>query len=362
MRKTLIYIAILAILGAGIYYMLPGRNGTETPFDPKEAGFTIKDTASVGKIFLAASDGESVLVERTDTGWIVNHQYKVLQSTLNMLMTTFVKQKALYPVTKNAYANAVETMSTHGIKVEVYDRAGKKMKVFYVGGAAVNNTGTNMLMEGAKTPYVVESEGFVGYLTPRYATRLRDWRDRSVFRLQAEEIKSISVQYPGKPDESFVVSRSDAGEFSVTSTPKIMQLPEGLNKHRAESYMHFFGNINCEGYLNGLSDNDTTIKTAPKHSSIDVVTVKGEKKHVDVYWMAVNRRSKNQKKSDIDITSQQYDSDRMYAIINDYKDTVMIQQLTFHNLFRKAHEFYRKDIVPQKTATQSEGKNGQLGR
>ena len=76
MRKTLIYIAILAILGAGIYYMLPGRNGTETPFDPKEAGFTIKDTASIGKVFLAASDGESVLVERTDTGWIVNTSTK----------------------------------------------------------------------------------------------------------------------------------------------------------------------------------------------------------------------------------------------------------------------------------------------
>jgi len=355
MRKTLVYIAILAVLAAGIYFLLPGRNGTDNPFDPAEAGFTIKDTAAIGKIFLAASDGESILAERTDSGWIVNKKYKALKSTLNMLLTTMMQQAPLYPVTKNAYNNVVEVMSTHGTKVEVYDRSGKKMKVFYVGGSAVNNTGTNMLMEGAKQPYVVAAAGFVGYLTPRYATKLRDWRDRTVFNFSADDIKSVSVQYAGKPGESFTVSRDANDSLTVLADSKAMKSPDGLNKKRAATFLRFFSNINCEGYLNGLSDNDTTIKTAPKHSSIEVVTKKGAVQHVDIYWMAVNKRSKNQKSSSIDSTSQDYDSDRMYAIINDYKDTVMIQQLTFHNIFRKAPEFFRKDIVPPTvTANQAE--------
>ena len=53
--ETLVYIAILAILGTAIYFMLPGRG--ESPYDPAEAGFTVKDTASVGKLFLASDDG-----------------------------------------------------------------------------------------------------------------------------------------------------------------------------------------------------------------------------------------------------------------------------------------------------------------
>lgn len=349
MRKTLIYIVILAVLGTAIYYMLPG--GGESPYDPAEAGFTVKDTSAIGKLFLAAPGGDMVTVERTDSGWVVNKQYPALPSMVNLLLTTIMKQSALYPVPKAAFNNAVEGLATHGTKVEVYDRSGKKMKVFYVGGIAVNNSGTYMMMEGAKQPYVVHQDGFVGYLTPRYSAKLRDWRDRTVFNVAAEDIKLVSLQYAGKPEQSFTVSRGPNDSPVVAAEPKVMNSPDGMNERRASAYLRFFRNVNCEGYLNGLSDNDTTIKTAPKHSSIEMVLKNGKVKHVDIYWMAVNQRSKNQKASDLaNETPQDYDADRMYAIINDYKDTVMIQQLIFHNIFRKAPEFFRKDVVPTATS------------
>jgi hypothetical protein len=336
----------LAILGAGVYYLLPGNTNNENPFDPAEAGFNITDTASIGKLFISAADGESVTVERTDSGWMVNKQYPALRSTLDMLLTTMMKQTPLYPVTKSAYENAVRTMSTHGIKTEVYDRAGKKMKVFYVGGPSVNNTGTNMLMEGAKTPYVVETRGFVGYLTPRYTPRIRDWRDRTVFNIPANEIQSVSVQYADKPEHSYTVTRAANDSILVSADAAAMKNPDGLNHKRANMYLRFFSNINCEGYLNGLSDNDTTFKTAPKRASIELVTKKGRTQHVDLYWMAVNKRSKNQKQSNFDEAPQDYDADRMYAVINNYRDTIMVQQLTFHNILRRGKEFYGKDITP----------------
>ncbi len=360
MRKTLVYIAILAILGTAIYFMLPG--GGESPYDPAEAGFTVKDTASVGKLFLAAPGGDMVTVVRTDTGWVVNGKYRALPSMVNLLLSTLMQQSALYPVPKAAFNNVIESLSTHGTKVEVYGRDGKKMKVFYVGGVAVNNSGTNMMMEGAKQPYVVHADGFVGYLTPRYSAKLRDWRDRTVFDVPAEDIKSVSLQYAGKPELSFTVSRGANDSPVVTAAPQVMASPDGMNARRASAYLRFFKNINCEGYLNGLSDNDTTIRTAPKHSSIEMVLKNGQVKRVDIYWMAVNQRSKNQKASDLSgDVPQNYDSDRMYAIINDYQDTVMIQQLVFHNIFRKAPEFFRKDVVPPVgTTTQGELKTGQL--
>src|SRR6202007_2736404 len=87
MRKTIVYFFILALLGFAVYYFLI-RNNNESPFAANEAGFTIEDTASVGKLFLAAANGESILVERTDSGWIVNKRYKALPSTLNLLLAT----------------------------------------------------------------------------------------------------------------------------------------------------------------------------------------------------------------------------------------------------------------------------------
>lgn len=348
MRKTVIYIAILVVLAFAIWYFLFSTGSS--PYSAEEAGFTIKDTAAIGKIYLASNNGDDITVERTGTGWMVNHKYPVLKGTLYQLLSTFTKQEALYPVTAKAYDNVIKDMAAANIKVEVYDRQGKKMKVFYVGGASVNNSGTNMMMEGAKTPYVVQNPGFVGYLTPQYATQLKDWRDRTVFDIPAAEIKTVSVQYADKPENSFIITQ-EKDNISVTADKDIMASPDGMNKKRATSYLHFFTNVNCEGYINGLPDNDTTLKTAPKQSSIDVIGQHGQHQHADIYWMALNRRSKNLTSTDHNAVSDipdNYDADRLYAVINDAKDTVIIQQFAFGNIFRKAKEFYTKDKTPEK--------------
>lgn len=344
MRKTLIYIAVLALLGAGVYYLLPNDNNAN-PFDPKEADFAVKDTGAIGRIFLSSMSDESTLIERTDSGWMVNKQYHVLPSTLAILLETLTKQRALYPVTKAAYDNAVATMATHGIKVELYDRVGKKMKVFYVGGAAAGEKGTNMLMDGAKTPYVVEAPGFVGYLTPRYATRLRDWRDRTVFDVLPADVKSVSVQYSGKPAASFVLEHEDNDSVVVKTNDKSLQ-NKPLNSRRAHLYLRFFAKVNCEGYLNGLPDNDSALRTAPPHSVIQLTTKKGTVHTAEIYWMPINQRSKNVKaaeKVDNHDIPDEFDSDRLYAVVNNRKDTIMIQHLTFQGIFRKANEFYTPD-------------------
>jgi hypothetical protein len=300
---------------------------------------------------MANSEGESILVDRTDSGWIVNKQYKALQSTLELLLTTFAQQAALYPVTKPAYDNVIKNMATNSTKVEVYGRDGKKMRVFYVGGTAVNNTGTNMLMEGAHMPYVVQITSFNGALTPRFTTNFRDWRDRTVFNIPPEEIKSVSIKYAKRPLNSFEIVREN-GNITINADENISKHLDGPNVRRAGVYLKYFTNVNCEGYLNGLPDNDEAIKTAPRHSTIDVVGIHGQHQHADIYWMALNRRSKNTTVSNPDVPDD-YDADRLYAVINNYKDTVMIQQFAFRNIFHNAIEFFQKDGTPTKGAPAS---------
>jgi len=354
MSKTILYLTILLLLGFGIYYFI-FNNNNGSPYSATEAGFTIKDTGAIGKIFIASADGESVLLERSDAGWMVNKRYKVLPSTLRMVLNTFTQQAALYPVTKNAVDNVIKNLSTDGIKVEVYGRDGKKMRVFYVGGASVNNTGTNMLMDGANTPYVVQVPGFVGYITPRYTTRLSDWRDRTIFNIPPDEIQSISMQYLDNPINSFVITR-DKDSINVTADKSLMTGLDGKNSRRAKIYLTYFTNVNCEGYLNGLEDMDTTIKTAPKESMIDITGLHGEHQHVDIYWMALNKRSKNIATHAEGIPDD-YDADRMYAIMNNNQDTIMIQRYAFRNIFHKAFEFFQKDVPAKDRSKEVPSKN-----
>jgi len=90
---------------------------------------------------------------------------------------------------------------------------------------------------------------------------------------------------------------------------------------------------------------DSTLKEAPKLAEIEITDLQGKKHHADLYWMPVNKRSKNLVKSDEEIPDD-YDADRLYAIINGGKDTALVQHMVFGKMYRKAFEFYQPDAAP----------------
>lgn len=344
MRKTLLYIILLGILAWGVYYFLVKRDDKGV-YPVEEAGFNIKDTADIGRIFMADKNGNEILLDRTDTGWMVNGTYRVLDGTLNTLLGTLAAQTPLYPVTTAMHNNVIKQMAANSVKVEVYDRSRGKMRKFFVCGETPDRHGSYMLMEGAKEPYVVQIVGLNGYLTSCYSTHLRDWRDRTVFNFPAEEIKKISVQYPENPLNSFVITR--AGKDLVVDGDSNIVKHAPLNMRRTDIYLKYFTGISAEGFTNGTGLPDTMIKASRLHCVMDVTTTKGINQHVDIYWMPLNRRSKN-----MVITMQgvpdDYDGDHFFAVLNNKKDTAVIQEFVFKKFFRKAYEFYEADPPPSK--------------
>jgi hypothetical protein len=147
------------------------------------------------------------------------------------------------------------------------------------------------------------------------------------------------LQYLDNPINSFVLSQEN-GKYEVTGDPSVTVKLDSLNTNRVKLYLSYFTNINCEGILNGKLDIDSVMKTAPKRCTIDVELMDGSKQHADIYWMLLNRRSKNQLSADPDVPDE-YDADRMFAISNN--DTLMIQTLTFRKILRKAYDFYSKE-------------------
>ncbi len=345
MKKTFLYLLVLCILGGFIWYLFFAHH-SDNLYDAKEAGFTIKDTATVGRIFIADFENQTILIDRTDSGWVVNKQYPALSSMVRMLLGTFYQQQALYPVTQNVVTNAIKLLSTTATKVEVYDRKGSVIAKFYVGGSAPGGTGTIMMMEGASTPYVVHIQGFAGVLNNRFSTRVYDWRDRTIFRVPAAELKSVSVNYFTTPANSFHFEK-DGDHFNVTGKLPANIKPSELSSHNATIYSGYFANVNCEGYLNGTLGMDSIIRTGTRHSNIDVEDIHGHKTHIEIYWMGLNKRSKNRMTADPDIPDD-FDTDRLYALINGNKDTVMIQQFVFKSIFRKIGEFYQNTPPPKR--------------
>ena len=339
MQKTLLYIFFLLLFGGGVYYFV--FNKKEAAFAASEAEFRIKDTASIGAIFLSVPSGQSILLNRTDSGWMLNKQYPVLEQTMNTLLMTLYRQEPIYPTPEAAHNRIVTQLAGNGIKVEVYNRSNEKMKTFYVGTEVQNYEGTTMLLEGAERPYVVRISSYSGVLTSRYSVDMSNWRSRTLIDLKQSDIKSVTLNYPSQPLNSFTVNHND-GKIDVKADPDAVgTMP--MNERRVKLFLDFFENLTCEGYLNGEVGLDSIISTLPKKCELSITSKEGKQQRLDIYWMPQTQRSKN-----VDTTRNKevpsgYDVDRYYAVGNNYKDTMLIQEYTFNKVFRKAYEFYQKD-------------------
>lgn len=344
MKKTLLYLALLILIGGGVYFLIFDKN--ENPFGEGETSFSIKDTAAIQTIYMVRNSGQSILLERKPEGWTVNNRYPSLKSTTQILLNTLYGQRAQYPIPENQHNSTITGMAGGNIKVEVYDKDRKKMTTFYVGGEGPDAQGTIMLTEGAKTAYVITMPGLTGVLNPRYSTNIEDWRDRSVFRSSPQNIRSVSVSYPLHPLNSFTITQQDS-KLSM-ATKEDISAGKPLNQKRASSYLKFFEEINMEGYANG-QHLDTLLPRMPLFSVMELITADGKKQHVDIYYRPIDKRSKNYLRADDDIPDD-YDADRFYAVLNNYKDTAVIQNFVFQKLLRKAYEFYEPDapVAPEK--------------
>lgn len=353
MIKTLIYVFILALLGFGVWFFLFSDKSSRS-FNSADAGFGVRDTAAIGKIFLAANDNpNTILLERKPNGWLLNGKYPVLKSTLDQLLTTIAKQEAIYPVPDNQRNNIIKSLAGAGIKTEVYDIDGRKIRTFFVGGEMGKFAGTAMLMQGSERPYVVQIPGFEGYLTTRYSTLLNNWRDRLVFDYTPEQIAEIKVDYPLEPLNSFDLTQKN-GKLKVTLDSAMQFGDKPLNEQRAKSYLSLFQRIYNEGYVNGFQNLDTILRVMPTKAFISITDVNGKQNKVRIVYFPIDERSKNFGK-DIQSFDDNFNPDRYYAVLNGGADTATVQVPTFSRIFRRGYEFFEGEEQKQEPVKLNNG-------
>ncbi|MGC4059224.1 MAG: hypothetical protein QM743_14075 [Chitinophagaceae bacterium] len=351
MKKTLVYLVVLAILGCGVYWFF--FQNSDNLYSSKDADFGYKDTASVGRIFLAETNGISVLLERNpDNSWTLNKKYPAMPIQIINILTCLNRQTALSPVPEKDRDRVIKLLAGMGVKVELYDRSGKKLRCFYVAGQGPNYHGSYMLMEGSQEPYLVEIRGFEGYLTPRYTTDEAEWRSRSVFQVADYEIRSFSVTYPGDPLNSFTIDNSGS-KATVQIDPELGKTVTQLNQGRTNIFLTLFKNVNAEGHLNGAENLDSIISHSTLRARLTLTLKSGAKKDLDVYWIEKDDRYADlTSQTSTDPNNRPTDIERLYAVDLIQKDTLLLQRLSFEKFFRKAYEFYQTGNAAEQPATQ----------
>ncbi len=335
MKKTnLILLALLAIVGSiGAWYLLSKE---DTNLEGYDFHFAVKDTADIGKIFIADRTGKTVTLTReNNVKWLVGNKYEVQPDMIKTLLETINQVELKFRLPRNAVSSVVKDIATEGIKVEIYSKNGSALRSFYVGGSTSDDRGTFMMMENSNEPYVMHIPGFQGMLRPRFQMEEQDWRDRFVFKLQPQDIKVVSIEYPNQQAKSFTLTREGSNQYKVEPFYSIIPpINRPIVTGMVDAFLQGFEKLGIEGFEGGNPKADS-LKNAPVFAKITVVDNKGFSKTLTLHpFIARNEQGEATRAVDGNIHIEHYFVDTSDG------ELMAVQHYVFEKIFWAYEAFF----------------------
>lgn len=349
MKKNLyIIIIVFILLFIALYFVMKPASGT---YGRGLQDFAINDTTNVTKIFLTDKKNRSITLTRVNEGaWRLNDKYPARKEGIDILLKTMLNLSVKAPVPKAARNNIIRLLASKSVKVEVYQRVfrinlfgrmqlfphEKLTKTYYVGDVAQDNIGTFMIMDGSDEPFVTYLPGFRGFVSSRYTTLEEDWREHIIFHHRLPDIARISITSGEHPEWSFAIDNPDNRQFRLTSAINGQTISD-FDTVKVIEYLGSFGNIRFEAFLNDLTNErrDSIISSRPFYQ-ISLTDRKGK-----TYTITTFKRSSVPGQKVVDGEQVNYDKDRMYALVNDNKDLVLVQFFVFDHILKPLPYFLK---------------------
>lgn len=338
-RVTLI-IALILLLAAAALYLTTSRSTLKR----SATDFAVDDTANITKLFLADKNNKEVTLTRTTDGWLVDGKFQAQQAKINSFLKTLTDLEVRAPVPLAARNNVIKRMSVLAKKIEIYQVVPrihifgidlfphtKRTKVYYIGDVTQDNQGTFMLMEGAEEPYVVHIAGFRGFVASRYSTLASDWRDYTVFKAPINRIRSVKVEFPQKPDESYQIDIENNRKM-ILEALSTGQMVTDYDTIRALNLLTSFEDVRFEALLDSMLQRnfiDSVITSTPK-TIITLTDNDGKVNTVKLF----SKPGFGKLYSADGAALEPLDLDRAYALVNDDRDFVLVQYYVFDKVTR----------------------------
>jgi len=342
-KLSLIIVVVLAIIA--LVFILTKSKST---FKGAIQDFAVEDTSIVSKIFMSDKANKKLTLSKDSSGeWSVNQKYKTRKDAIKILLKTLRNVAVLEPVSRAEHNSVIKRLAVNSVKVEIYQDAyrinifdwlklfkhEKLTKTYYVGGATQNNIGTYMLMENSTTPFITYIPGFRGFISIRYSAKEDDWRDHTIFNMRITDIKSVKLEFLENPEQSLVVF-NNGNSITLNPLNNNTILP-AIDTLRLLDFITSFDNIRFEALLNNLDimDKDSIISSTPFH----IITLTN--KSGDQFIVKTFHKYASGEELDLEGNPVLYDRDRLYAMVNDDRDFVLIQFFVFDKILRPLSYF-----------------------
>jgi len=275
MNRTVILLLLFLGLGGLSGWYLLTREDEQRTLTGWDREFAVENTADIHKIFIVDRKGNRTTLERRTDYWLYNDKWKARPNAIENLLDAVGRLEMKYKPSQAMVEHMIVDLATNGIKVELYDAQESLLKAYYIGGSTVDERGTFIIRKGAEQPYVGHLPGWSGNLRYRFNLNGEDWRDRTVFSYQPEQIELVTIEYPKQKSKSFRLRRRGEG-FEVTPFYDITPAKlEPTSQGMVEVFLSGFESLGAEAFENKNPRRDSVIQQLP-FSIISVTNRQGE--------------------------------------------------------------------------------------
>lgn len=333
MKKVIIGVVFVVALALISWFMY--SNEQKSTIKGELTDFAIEDTAAIDQIIMKDDAGQSVKLDRTEKGWILNDQYPARKDGMNILLYTMKRVRVKSPISQQSMQSILKNIIASHVLVEAYSD-GELIKSYYVGGANPSHTGTNMLMKGSERPFATHIEGFHGYLTPRYFTNENEWRHRGLFEYNPENIQELSIAYHASPSNNFKITRNQPGDtpevyygedFGKKSSEIDTLMLNGYLKNYQMIHWESFEETKTEAYID-------SVKQSEPYYTFTLKTFDGENRLVHGYQKPLPGGF------DVEGNPTDIDVDRLYLWAD--SSTFVVGQYAIFDKLTKGIIFFRR--------------------
>lgn len=324
--KYLIYLLVIAVLGGAAWYL--SKKKSTTPLTATHEVFAVLDMNEIGKVFIADRQGRQVLLEQKGDEWFVTNKvtgktYLADINNINLLKTSINQLRVRMPVNNSAEKEVVKNLAAKGVKIEVYNTSGKKIRGFYVGMLMPNEVGSAGIMENSEQPYVLYMPNIQGEILPRFSAVEGNYRDKAALRIKMEQTKSLSLEYnhPTQKQLSFKIE-------GISGSPKVMPLAAATlpDKELDELYLgDYLGlmskGLYCESFITNDPLRDSLLMFSPLFATFNV-----EKKDGSSYNLKLLKLGEaGTRRSDTGGGTIRGTTSRYLGVVNNGEELMLIQ-------------------------------------
>ena len=263
MRKTLLLFALFLGLGFIAYNLTKKEGSKKSTLTASDRDFAIQDIGDIHQIRITQKKYPVLLFTKDPQGWLLDNRYLANENLVKNITDVLTKAKLDHIPHRRAHKNIMKEINRNGIRVEVFDKSGNVLRNFIVGGNTKDDEGTNFLMEGSDSPYVITLPAFAGTLRSRFVLNQTDSRDPYIFKDIAEEIEEITMEYPKDKSQGFTLKRSGSN-YTVTPTYSgRTPIDKKVNHILARTYFDEFNKIASEAIENNNPLRDSIAALIP---------------------------------------------------------------------------------------------------